>query len=267
MCQLQVGAQKRPLPTGSLRSAELFPARGNPLLCGLGAGVVSLRCGAPHIRVPARSGVQPGECLYRPHSAPEAAADVWLGTPSPPWLQKPLCSGSACPNLPLGPLRGPGKKSASLLSMCPSNTVIPPPPPALPLRSNQAVHKWHQHQHRSCGNGSSGCPAVHQLFVSQLVGLALALPLPAAPLSIWDPLPLPFHLQGRVGDGGLPLKFRKRTPLHSPLTAPFLVSEDPGRGRRGIRGQVVPENPSFRARQPGFHWALSRHLFFSLTKL
>lgn len=141
------------------------------------------------------------------------------GTPPTPRLQKPLCSGPACPNLPLGPLRGPGKKWASLLSMCPSNSCPRPPP----LRSSQGVHKRHQHQHRSCGKGSSGCPTVHQLFVSWLVGLTLALTLSVVLLSMWDPLPLSFHLQGRVGDGGLPLKFRKSPPLHSPPTPPFLL--------------------------------------------
>lgn len=66
-----------------------------------------------------------------------------------PWvppLQKPLCSGPACPNLPLGPLKGPSKKSASLLGMSPSNTIIPQPV-GQPVRLSQGVYK----QHSSCG--------------------------------------------------------------------------------------------------------------------
>lgn len=68
--QSRMGAREQPLPTGSLRSRELFPAKGNPVLGGQGAGAISLLCGAPKTGVPGRSGAQPGERLYGPHSVP-----------------------------------------------------------------------------------------------------------------------------------------------------------------------------------------------------
>lgn len=125
-------------------SAHWFPQKRRAVPCqGESSPVWSRgRCGLPSLRDPTHRSacqkwMQPGECLYHPHSVPQRQQQTfgWVPPPTPPQLQKPLCSGSACPNLPLGPLRGPGKKSASLLiSMCPSNTVIharPPPPPCL----------------------------------------------------------------------------------------------------------------------------------------
>lgn len=158
-----------------------------------------------------------------------------------PPLQKPLCSGPACPNLPLGPLKGPNKKSASLLGMSPSNTIIPQPVGQPVHRLSQGVYK----QHSSC-QGSAGCPRVHQLLASELVGLAL--PCPFLPLcSASDllpprirlpPSPYPFIYRTcpcRGRGGGLPLKFKKRPPF-VPLPIPTCLLSAP-RSWQGEKGE------------------------------
>lgn len=154
----------------------------------------------------------------------------WLaGSPH----SRSLCSGPACPSLPLGPLRGPGKKSASLLSMSPSNTVIP-----WPLRLSQGVYK----QHSSC-RGVQAAPEFTSF--SCLSWWAWPSPRPFLQLcsASGTPSPCPFICRTcpcRVGDGGSSLKIKKEPPLHSPPNPPhpsFLVSQDPGRaeGRSGAR--------------------------------
>lgn len=136
--------------------------------------------------------------------------------------------------------------------MSPSNTIIPWP---LPGSLQTAQQLW----------GSSGCPGVHQLLVSELVGLALALPFSVALLSIWDPLPLSFHLQTcpcRVGDGGLPLKFKKRPPLHSPPTPPFLLGVPrPGKGQKGEEESGCAGGPQFQSQAAGLSRSIAQFVF------
>lgn len=62
------------------------------------------------------------EPRHQPHSLPQRQQQVVGGLPP---LQKPLCSGLACPSLPRSLCKGPRSKPAALPSTSPSNAIIP----------------------------------------------------------------------------------------------------------------------------------------------
>lgn len=110
-CRPCVGAHEQPLPAGSFRSKKVFSAKGEGLSCMMrGIYRLSSLLGPEDWGLWQKGGHSQGASALSSPCAPAAAADGWWLPP----LQKPFCSGPACPNLP----PSPGKVLAGSLPPC-----------------------------------------------------------------------------------------------------------------------------------------------------